>query len=76
MSDYPQGIDGKGKPGGVVKVIEDTDGDGRYDKAIQYLEYVPFPSSVMPWRKGALVSAEPDLFYEEDTDGDGRAALK
>ena len=33
MGDYPLGIDGKGKPGGVVRFLEDTDGDGRYDKA-------------------------------------------
>ena len=31
---YAMGLDGKGKAGGVVKVIEDTDGDGRYDKSI------------------------------------------
>ena len=33
MGDYPLGVDGKGKPGGVVKFLEDLDGDGRYDKA-------------------------------------------
>jgi len=76
MGDYPLGLDGQGKPGGVLKVIEDTDGDGRFDKAIPFLEGVPFPSSVMPWRKGALIAAAPDLFYAEDTDGDGRADFK
>src|SRR5215208_2890937 len=33
MGDYPLGIDGKGAPGGRVKILEDTDGDGRYDKS-------------------------------------------
>src|SRR5687767_687976 len=28
MADYPLGIDGKGKPGGRVKFLEDTDADG------------------------------------------------
>ncbi len=73
MRDYPLGVDGKGKPGGVVKVLEDTNGDGRYDKATVFLDGIPFPSSVMPWQKGALIAAAPDLFYAEDTDGDGRA---
>jgi putative membrane-bound dehydrogenase-like protein len=73
MRDYPLGMDGKGKPGGVVKVLEDTNGDGRYDKVTTFLEGVPFPSSVMPWGKGALIAAAPDLFYAEDTNGDGRA---
>ena len=76
MRDYPLGIDGKGKHGGVVKVLEDTDGDGRYDKAATFLEGIGFPSSVMPWRKGALIAAAPDLFYAEDTNGDGRADLR
>lgn len=76
MRDYPLGLDGHGQPGGVVKVIEDADGDGRYDKAIPFLEKVAFPSSVMPWRQGVLVAAAPDLFYAEDTDGDGRADVR
>lgn len=76
IRDYPLGMDGKGKPGGVVKVLEDTNGDGRYDRATPFLEDVPFPTSMMPWRKGVLVAAAPDLFYAEDTDGDGRANVR
>jgi putative membrane-bound dehydrogenase-like protein len=76
IRDYPLGMDGKGKPGGVVKVLEDSNGDGRYDKATPFLVGVPFPTSVMPWRKGVLVAAAPDLFYAEDTDGDGRADVR
>jgi putative membrane-bound dehydrogenase-like protein len=30
----------------------------------------------MPWRKGVLVCAAPDILYAEDTDGDGRADLR
>jgi len=73
MRDYPLGVDGRGKPGGVVKVLEDLDGDGRYEKMSVFLEGLSFPSSVMPWRKGVLIAAAPDLIYAEDTDGDGRA---
>jgi hypothetical protein len=32
MYDYPSGIDGKYKPGGRVKYLEDTKGNGVYDK--------------------------------------------
>lgn len=32
MADYPLGMDGKGKPGGRVRILEDVDQDGRYGK--------------------------------------------
>jgi hypothetical protein len=54
MRDYPTGLDGNFKPGGVIKVLEDRDGDGRYDRATAFLEGLPFPTGVMAWRKGAL----------------------
>jgi putative membrane-bound dehydrogenase-like protein len=73
MRDYPLGMDGHGKPGGTVKILEDADHDGRMDRAVEFLSGLPFPSGVMPWSRGALVSAAPDLIYAEDTDGDGRA---
>jgi putative membrane-bound dehydrogenase-like protein len=73
MRDYPAGIDGQGKAGGVVKVLEDRDGDGRFESATTFLQSLSYPSSLMPWRNGVLVAAAPDLLYAEDTDGDGRA---
>ena len=76
MGDYPLGIDGKGKPGGRVQYLEDTDGDGHYDKATVFLDGLSFPTGVLPWRKGVLVTCAPDIFYAEDTNGDrqGRQA--
>lgn len=73
MYDYPSGLDGKGKPGGRIKVLTDTNGDGRYDKAKLFLDGLAFPTGVMPWRNGALVCAAPDILYAEDTNGDGKA---
>ncbi len=73
MADYPLGIDNRGTPGGRIRVLEDTDGDGRYDRSTVFLEGVAFPGGVLPWGSGALVTAAPEIFYAEDTDGDGRA---
>ena len=73
MGDYPLGVDGKGKPGGVVRFLEDLDGDGRYDKATTFLDGLPFPTGVMPWRDGVLVASAPEIFFAEDRDGDGKA---
>jgi putative membrane-bound dehydrogenase-like protein len=73
MLDYPTGLDEKWKPGGRIKVLTDTDGDGRYDKAEVFLDGLPFPTGVTAWGRGAFICAAPDILYAEDTDGDGRA---
>ena len=62
-------------PGGRIKILTDRDGDGRFDKATLFLDNIPFPTGVMPWRNGALICAAPDLLYAEDTNGDGRADI-
>src|ERR1051326_3932005 len=76
MGDYPLGTDGKGKSGGVVRFLEDTNNDGIYDKSTIFLDGLNFPNGVIPWRKGIIVSAAPEIFYAEDTDGDGKADVK
>jgi putative membrane-bound dehydrogenase-like protein len=73
MADYPLGMDGHGQPGGRVKFLEDTDGDGLFDKVTVFLDKVPFPTGVFPWGKGVIVSSAPEIFYAEDTNGDGKA---
>jgi putative membrane-bound dehydrogenase-like protein len=73
MVDYPMGNQGDYKPGGRIKVLQDNDGDGRYDKAMTFLDNIPFPTGVTVWRRGVLVCAAPDILYAEDTDGDGKA---
>jgi putative membrane-bound dehydrogenase-like protein len=73
MVDYPSGTKGDFQPGGRVAVLEDTDGDGVYDKATVFLDKIPFPTGLTVWRKGVLICAAPDILYAEDTDGDGKA---
>lgn len=76
MGDYPNGADGKGSPGSRIKVLESTKHDGKYDKATVFLDNLSFATGVLPWRKGCLVTCAPDIFYAEDTDGDGKADKK
>lgn len=73
MADYPLGIDGQGKPGGRIRVLEDANADGKYDKANVFADGLNFPTGVLLWGKGVLVTAAPNILYLEDTDGDGKA---
>lgn len=76
MRDYPSGMDGKYKPGGRVRVLEDRDRDGRYETATTFIEDLPFPTGLLCWRKGVLICAAPEILYAEDTDGDGQADVR
>ncbi|HZV33865.1 MAG TPA: neutral/alkaline non-lysosomal ceramidase N-terminal domain-containing protein, partial [Verrucomicrobiae bacterium] len=73
MRDYPTGMDGNWKPGGRIKYLESTHHDGHYDKVTLFLDNIPFPTGVMPWRNGALVCAAPDILFAEATRGSGMA---
>jgi len=76
MADYPYGRDNRMKPCGRVRVLEDTDGDGKYDKSTLFLDNINFPNGLIVWKKGVIVTAAPEIFYAEDTDGDGKADVK
>ena len=58
---------------GRVKLLEDTDGDGRFDKAHVFADGLPWPTAVTCWDGGVFVAASPELLYFKDTDGDHRA---
>ncbi|MCI0376018.1 MAG: neutral/alkaline non-lysosomal ceramidase N-terminal domain-containing protein [Gemmataceae bacterium] len=73
MIDYPEGVERKFEPGGRIRYLEDSDGDGFFDKSTVFLDKLPFPTGVTVWRKGVLICAAPDILYAEDTDGDGKA---
>lgn len=73
MRDYPMGMDGKWKPGGRIKYLESTKGDGHYDKATIYADNIPFPTGVMAWREGALICTAPDILMAEGYNADGSA---
>jgi putative membrane-bound dehydrogenase-like protein len=76
IGDYPLGGDGHGSPAGQVRLLEDTDRNGAYDKASLFLEGLEYPTGVMPWRDGVLVSCAPEILFAADRDGDGKADVR
>lgn len=71
MLDYPNGPAPGGKPEGRVKVLEDTDGDGRYETAKVFAEGLLYANGVFPWKNGVVVTMAPQIVYLSDNDGDG-----
>jgi putative membrane-bound dehydrogenase-like protein len=61
---------------GRVKLLEDTDGDGKPDRTSIFADDLVMPTGVMRWRKGILVTDPPYLWYLEDTNGDGKADVR
>jgi len=72
MPGYPLDV----APTGKVKLLEDTDGDGRPDRTSVFADNLVLPHGVMRWKRGILVAAAPDIIYFEDTDGDRRADVR
>jgi putative membrane-bound dehydrogenase-like protein len=60
------------KPHRIVR-LEDSDGDGHFDKKIVFADQMMFPEGTM-WHDGSLyVSAPPSIWKLTDIDGDGTA---
>src|SRR5437763_9793999 len=56
-----------------VRLLEDTDGDGKFDKSTIFVDGLAWPTAISCWAGGAIVADAPDIFYLKDTNGDGQA---
>ena len=57
----------------MIRMLEDTDGDGRFDRSTVFADKMTFPQGAA-WYRGALyVASPPSIWRLEDTDGDGVA---
>ena len=68
---------GGGKPdAGIIRLLQDTDHDGRMDSSTVYVDKISWPTSVCCYHGGIFVTAPPHLYYFKDTDGDNKADVK
>src|SRR6266516_5162814 len=70
MRDYSERRDQKL---GRIRMLTDTDGDGKFDKSTIYADNLPWPTAIICWNGGVFVGATPSIFYFTDTDGNGIA---
>ena len=69
--EYPRQSSGPGRD--RIKVLEDTDGDGKADKFTVFAEGLNIPSGIAVGAGGVWVANSPDILFLKDTDGDGKA---
>ncbi|MEX1136736.1 MAG: PVC-type heme-binding CxxCH protein [Balneolales bacterium] len=84
MNDYPF-VPGIGNPsqypsnpeaveaGGKIRMLADTNGDGRIDQSTVFADGISQGTSILPWEGGLLVTSAPHILYLKDTTGDFRA---
>lgn len=71
MIDYPFCKPGE-EPRGRIRILDDTDADGKYDKASTFAEHLDMPTGLALWKDGALVTLAGQLEWMRDKDGDGK----
>lgn len=65
--------DGPVEAEGRIALLEDRDGDGRFERRSEFAAGLTFPNGVLPWRGGVFVTCAPEILYLKDNDGDGVA---
>jgi len=85
MNDYPYTDKSTDKPGvertadlpiGKVRLLEDMDDDGVFDRSTFFARDLSWPTGIAVFRGGVFVSATPDVWYLKDEDGDGEAEVR
>ncbi|MFP6649664.1 MAG: PVC-type heme-binding CxxCH protein, partial [Pirellulaceae bacterium] len=64
------------KDAGIIRLLEDTDGDGTMDHSTVFADKLSWPTSVRCYNGGVFVIAPQHLYYLKDTDGDRKADVR
>ena len=61
---------------GRIRLLEDVNGDGRFDKSSIFADKLRYPSAVIPYDGGVYVGLEPDLDLPEGSEWRRRGRLQ
>jgi putative membrane-bound dehydrogenase-like protein len=76
MMDYPDDP-ASGKPArSRIRLLEDTNGDGKIDRTTIFADHVLAVSGMQPWKGGLIVTSAPDILFMKDENGDGKADVR
>ena len=68
---YPVPVGQKGRD--LIKILEDTDNDGRADRITTFADGLNIPIGIYPREGGCIAWSIPNIWSFQDTDGDGQA---
>lgn len=70
--EYPYAAPVDGELRDSIKVFEDTNGDGSFDKVTTFADKLNVPIGLYPYGDGVICFSVPHIWYLRDTDGDGK----
>jgi putative heme-binding domain-containing protein len=74
--EYPFAVPVEKEGRDSIKILTDTNGDGDYDHVSTFAKGLNIPIGLYPYKNGVLAWSIPNIWWFEDTDGDGVADRK
>ena len=74
--DYPNDVKPEGQGNDEIRILEDTDGDGRADRHRVFADKLNITTGLVLANGGLYVAQAPHFLFFKDTDGDDRADVR
>jgi putative membrane-bound dehydrogenase-like protein len=76
MLDYPEDPPAGKAARSQIRLLEDTNSDGKIDRTTVFADHVLAVSGIMPWKGGLIVTSAPDILFMKDENGDGKTDIR
>ncbi len=76
MGDYPTPVEDGGPHLSRIRLLTDTNGDGRMDKAVTWADQLDHVQGLLPMKGGILATTRTAILFLEDTDHDDIADVR